>query len=126
VNLKSRLSNRFALPLPAFVLHPFTALLIGAVHVYLASGHLSKLFGGPIHWTDIWKGFGALAGAYVFAALASRGLAQRRKPGTSGSTIENEPPGFTVLGKVVSLSDIRGLLVRGPLLEREEPKGKEV
>ena len=96
MNLKSGLANRFALPLPAFVLHPFTALLIGAVHVYLAAGHLSKLFGGPIHWTDIWKGFGALAGAYVFAALASRGLAQRRKPGTSGSTIGNEPPGFTV------------------------------
>jgi hypothetical protein len=21
----------------------------------VASGHLSKLFGGPIYWTDIWK-----------------------------------------------------------------------
>ena len=27
-------------------------------------------------WTHVWKGFGALAGAYVFAALASRRLAQ--------------------------------------------------
>jgi hypothetical protein len=27
-----------------------------------------------VEWTHIWKGFGALAGAYVFAALASRGL----------------------------------------------------
>ena len=83
----SDLSDRFILPLPAFVLHPLTALFLGALHVYLAAGHLSKLFGGPIHWTDIWKGFGALAGAYVFAALASRGLAQRRKSGTAGSTI---------------------------------------
>jgi polyhydroxyalkanoate synthase len=33
----------------------------------------SKLFGGPVQWTDVWKGFGALGGAYVFAALASRG-----------------------------------------------------
>ena len=83
----SDLSDRFILTLPAFVLHPLTALFLGALHVYLAAGHLSKLFGGPIHWTDIWKGFGALAGAYVFAALASRGLAQRRKAGTAGSTI---------------------------------------
>ena len=96
MNLKSGLSNRFTLPLPAFVLHPLTALFIGAVHVYLAAGHLSKLFSGPIQWTDIWKGFGALAGAYVFAALASRGHARRRKSGTSGSTIGNEPPELTV------------------------------
>jgi len=69
----------FTLPLPAFVLHPLTAVGISVLHVYLAVGHLSKLFGGgPIQWTDIWKGFGALAGAYVFAALASRGLAGRR------------------------------------------------
>jgi hypothetical protein len=67
------------LPLPAFVLHPFTAVGIAALHVYLAGEHLTKLFGGgPIQWTDIWKGFGALAGAYVFAALASRGHAQHR------------------------------------------------
>ena len=65
-----------ALPLPGFVLHPFTALAIAVVHVYLSFGHLSKLFGGDVQWTHIWKGFGALAGAYVFAALASRGLAR--------------------------------------------------
>jgi hypothetical protein len=88
-------SNRFILPLPGFVLHPFTALLLGVVHVYLAEGHLAKLIGGSRTWTDIWKGFGALAGAYVFAALASRGLAQRRKPGTIGSTIGSETPKFT-------------------------------
>ena len=68
---------RNAMPLPGFVLNPITALVIAAVHVYLAAGHLSKLFGGEITWTNIWKGFGALAGAYVFAALASRGLTKR-------------------------------------------------
>ncbi len=66
-----------ALPLPKFVLRPLTALVIAAVHVYLGFGHLSKLFGGEIQWIHIWKGFGALAGAYVFTALASRGLARR-------------------------------------------------
>jgi hypothetical protein len=67
------------LPLPAFVLHPFTASGIALMHVYLAAGHLLKLFGGEITWTNIWKGFGALGGAYVFAALASRGLARRKE-----------------------------------------------
>jgi|GEM_PF-3910572 hypothetical protein len=65
------------LPLPAFVLAPVTSLIIAAVHVYLSFGHLTKLFGGEVQWTHIWKGFGALAGAYVFAALASRGLARQ-------------------------------------------------
>jgi hypothetical protein len=88
-------TNRFTLPLPAFVLHPFTALSLGVVHVYLAEGHLAKLIGGSRTWTDIWKGFGALAGAYIFVALASRGLAQRRKAGTAESTIESETPIFT-------------------------------
>ena len=67
-----------ALPLPAYVLHPLTALVIACVHVYLATGHLLKLFDGEVTWTNIWKGFGALAGAYVFAALASRGRVKRR------------------------------------------------
>jgi hypothetical protein len=31
---------------------------------------------GDVEWTHIWKGFGAVAAAYVFAALASRGLAR--------------------------------------------------
>jgi hypothetical protein len=70
---------RIALPLPALVLHPATALIIGAVHVYLAAGHLSQLFGGEVTWTNIWKGFGALGGAYVFAALASRGFAREER-----------------------------------------------
>src|SRR4030095_14481861 len=67
---------RFVLPLPRFVLHPVTAVAVAAVHVYLAAGHLSLLFGGDSQWTHVWKGFGALGGAYVFAALASRGLAR--------------------------------------------------
>ena len=65
---------RFVLPLPAFVLHPLTAIVIAAMHVYLAFDHLWQLFGGDVQWTHIWKGFGALGGAYIFAALASRTL----------------------------------------------------
>ena len=70
----------FVLPLPGFVLRPITAVVIAIVHVYLAVGHLSMLFGGDVQWTHIWKGFGALAGAYVFAALASRGLTRQEGP----------------------------------------------
>jgi len=40
--------------------------------LYLAVGHLSHLVDGDLQWTHWWKGFGALAGAYVFAALAFR------------------------------------------------------
>jgi hypothetical protein len=72
----SAMLSRTVLPLPAFVLHPLTAVVIAAVHVYLAFGHLSQLFGGDMQWTHIWKGFGSLGGAYVFVALASRGLAR--------------------------------------------------
>ena len=52
--------SSLVLPLPRFVLHPLTALVIAGVHVYLASGHLTHLFGGEVEWTHIWKGFGAL------------------------------------------------------------------
>jgi hypothetical protein len=69
---------RAVLPLPAFVLHPLTAVVIACMHVYLAAGHLLKLFDGEVTWTNIWKGFGALAGAYVFAALGSRGIARQK------------------------------------------------
>ena len=72
-----KLNNQ--LPLPRFGLHPFTALAIAIVQVYLSFGHLSALFGGDVQGTHIWKCFGALAGAYVFAALASRGLAREGK-----------------------------------------------
>lgn len=61
------------------MLHPFTALVIAIVHVYLSFGHLFKLFGGEVQWTHVWKGFGALAGAYVFAALAGRAFARQRE-----------------------------------------------
>jgi hypothetical protein len=45
---------------------------IAALHIYLAYGHLTKLTGDEAEWVHIWKGFWALFGAYVFAALASR------------------------------------------------------
>jgi hypothetical protein len=63
--------NKFVLPLPRFVFHPLTAGAIAATHVYLAYGHLAALTAGQVQWVHIWKGFGALLGAYVFAALAS-------------------------------------------------------
>ena len=81
--MRNHIFMRFGrpLPLPRFVQRPTTSLLVAGVHVYLASSHLSNLLGGGgVHWTDIWKGFGALAGAYVFTALASRGLARQRAP----------------------------------------------
>lgn len=77
MKIQSGLSLRTALPLPTFVLHPLTALVIATVHLYLSVGHLVKLIGGEVRWTHFWKGFGALAGAYVFAALASRGRVKR-------------------------------------------------
>jgi len=70
------LPSRFVLPLPSFVLHPYMAVIIAIVHVYLSVGHLSKLFGGDVQWTHLWKGFDSLGGAYVFAALATRGFAR--------------------------------------------------
>ena len=82
--------SAFVLPLPGFVLNPFTAAVIAGVHLYLAFGHLSQLFGGDIQWTHIWKGLGALLGAYVFAALASRGM--RRSPSSRYSNPENPVP----------------------------------
>lgn len=70
---------RIVLPLPGFVLRPLTSVVIAVVHIYLAAGHLSQLVDGDVQWTHFWKGFGALAGAYMFAALASRGLAETRR-----------------------------------------------
>ena len=63
---------KFVLPLPRFVFHPLTSGTIAAIHIYLAYGHLARLATGHVEWVHIWKGFGALFGAYVFAALASR------------------------------------------------------
>ena len=76
--------------MPKFVLHPFTALVIAIVHVYLSFGHLSKLIGGDVQWTHVWKGFGALAGAYVFAALAQRGLTRQREIPLPGSEMKQQ------------------------------------
>jgi hypothetical protein len=39
---------RFVLPLPRFVLHPLTAVVLAAVHVYLAAGHLTELASGNV------------------------------------------------------------------------------
>ena len=75
---RKAMAFRYSLPLPRWVLHPFTALAIAVVHVYLATGHVLPLLAGDIQWTHVWKGFGALGGAYVFAALASRGFAATR------------------------------------------------
>jgi hypothetical protein len=50
-------------------------VVVAAMHVYLAAGHLSDLIDGDVQWTHIWKGFGALGGAFAFAALAARGRA---------------------------------------------------
>jgi len=76
MRMQRTLLSRFVLPLPGFVLHRYTAVVIAAVHLYLSFGHLLKLFGGAVQWTHFWKGFGSLGGAYVFAALASRGFAR--------------------------------------------------
>ena len=70
------------LPLPRFVFHPVAALIVAVLHLYLAGGHLMKLGAGEVTWENFWKGFGALGGAYVFAALASRGLAGRKSGDT--------------------------------------------
>ena len=67
--------STLVLPLPRFVMQPLVAVIVAVVHVYLGVGHLLELFGGHVEWTHIWKGFGALGGAYVFLALASRALA---------------------------------------------------
>jgi len=71
-------TSRFVLPLPGWVLHPFTAVIIAGVHVYLSIEHLSNLVRDPVQWTDLWKGFGSLGGAYVFAALATRGFSRHK------------------------------------------------
>jgi hypothetical protein len=47
-------------------------LVLAAVHVYLAIEHVGPVMSGSIEWTNWWKGLGALGGAYIFVALASR------------------------------------------------------
>ena len=82
---------RFVLPLPRFVLQPMTSAIIAAVHLYLSYGHLAKLIGGEVTWFHIWKGFGALFGAYIFAALASRRFAKAPE-GTVGRNFQGVSP----------------------------------
>ena len=53
---------RIVLALPRFFFHPVTAWVIAVVHFYLSAEHL----------------FGALGGAYAFAALATRTAFARR------------------------------------------------
>jgi hypothetical protein len=98
---------RNGLPLPAFVLHPITALILAAVHLYLATTHLAELVAGHVDWTHIWKGFGALAGAYVFAALASR---RAPRPSTMSTERVSRPPSGSGLPTLNSLSFQRALL----------------
>src|SRR5437899_1289909 len=88
------ISFRFVLPLPSFILRPLTAAVIAAVHLYLAAGHLWQLIVGDVQWTHCWKGFGALAGTYVFAALASRGLARGEGRRHLDSERRNASQGF--------------------------------
>jgi hypothetical protein len=80
--------SNFVLPLPRFIWHPLITASLAAVHLYLSYGHLNKLFGGDAQWTDFWKGFGALFGAYVFAALALR---QTAKPAVRAIQKGNDP-----------------------------------
>jgi hypothetical protein len=68
-------------------LHPYTAVVIAVAHLYLSYGHLSELFGGDVQWTHFWKGFGSLGGAYVFAALATRGFARHTSQWPSLETV---------------------------------------
>ena len=70
---------KFVLPLPHFLSHPVTSGTIAVVHGYLAYGHLTRLIAGETQWLHIWKGFGALFGAYVFTALATRQFSTSRK-----------------------------------------------
>jgi hypothetical protein len=100
--------HNYVLPLPRFVLHPFTAAFIAVVHLYLSFGHLSKLFGGEVHWTDFWKGFGALFGAYVFAALASRRVAKPLQRGIPSKDDVEKSGSVSVPGRApVAANSIR-------------------
>ena len=95
---ESAVQSGVVLPLPRFVLHPLTAVAVAAVHIYLAAGHLAELAADNVEWTHLWKGFGALAGAYVFAALASR----RRPVGSVSCGGESIPVSVTVTESVTT------------------------
>ncbi len=65
------------LPLPRFASHPLMFVLLAVLHVYLGAGHVLQWLEPTWTWTDIWKGFGALAGTYYFLALASQRRTER-------------------------------------------------
>ena len=60
------------LPLPRFATRRRFFGLLALLHVYMGGEHLVHLLAHPISWTDTWKGFGAIFGAYYFIALAAR------------------------------------------------------
>lgn len=64
------------LPLPRFATRPWFFALLAVLHVYMGGEHLLHLVRHPISWTDTWKGFGAIFGAYYFLALAARRMLQ--------------------------------------------------
>lgn len=61
------------LPLPNFARSRWLFVGLAAVHFWLGGGHLLALVRPEWTLTDVWKGVGAVAGAYYFLALASRG-----------------------------------------------------
>ncbi|HXJ20742.1 MAG TPA: hypothetical protein VMT03_10950 [Polyangia bacterium] len=60
------------LALPRWATRPWFFVFLAVLHVYMGGGHLLHLIQQRISWTDTWKGFGALFGAYYFIALATR------------------------------------------------------
>jgi hypothetical protein len=68
------------LRLPRFATRPWFFVLLALVHLYLGGQHLLNLFQDPVWWTDTWKGFGAVFGAYYFLALATRHRAPAPQP----------------------------------------------
>ncbi len=63
------------LPLPRFATRSWFLVFLAFLHVYMGSGHVLSVFENPISWTDTWKGFGAILGAYYFIAIAARARA---------------------------------------------------
>lgn len=60
------------LPLPRIASHPLVFVGLAGLHVYLGSGHVLAFIEPTCTLTDVWKGLGAMAGAYYFLALASQ------------------------------------------------------
>jgi hypothetical protein len=58
--------------LPRFATRPWFFVFLALLHVYMGGGHVVQLLQYPASRTDVWKGFGAIFGAYYFIALAAR------------------------------------------------------